>query len=310
MSTGCQVRGVVGGGEEVVAQARFGQRDEADRQRHEQPAVAQFVAHQQGGRVLVGQAVAGGEGEPVAPVALGVPAGRPAGPGGLGERGLEACHPGVLVGLGQPGVDDDVGAGAELLLGQLVARPGPHADAVEPGEHEVEGVVADQLDQRHLPAGGGQQRQVAAGGAVARAGQQAVAVEQGRAAAGGGVDRQPGAPGQEVTAAEDALVLRPVSGRGHPGTVDELVADPGEQDRRLRIGVEAHDDRTQCPFPPLSVETHAECRKYCAPSSSARLQGRYIGGQGSRASRPRGRGGFRCPEVCVPGSRSPPPRRR
>ena len=88
-------------------------------------------------------------------------------------------------------------------------------------------------------AGGGAEGKLTAGLADIGRGRVAAAVEDAGHAGGGRVHGQPGAARPLVAAADQGGVVRPEVGGGQPGALEELVADPGQQDGPVRA--EAHD---------------------------------------------------------------------
>ena len=168
-SAGLEVDGVPGGrvgrdGLEVVAQAVGAQGDQAHRCGAVHAAVGQFVPDDDRGRVGVGQAVAVGQREPVAPGIL--DGGRRVGVGtvrgelgaevpGLGVRRRWGLLRGLLWGLlrgllwgrrvGVAGVGDDVGlVRLEVLQGGAGAVPAEHQRGGQVGADQQERVVAGQ----------------------------------------------------------------------------------------------------------------------------------------------------------------------
>ncbi len=166
-----QVDGVPGGrvgrdGLEVVAQAAGAEGHQADRGGSVEPAVRQFMADDDRGRVGLGQAVAAGQRQPVGPgvldgggrVAVGTVRGEP-------EAEVLAFGIGVRSGVGVAGVGDDVGARVQGLPGGLGAVPAQHRGPVLVGADQEERVVAGQggmisvqLGQRGVALGGRAQR--------------------------------------------------------------------------------------------------------------------------------------------------------
>jgi hypothetical protein len=123
--------------------------DQADRGGAPQPAVGQLAAGDDRARVGVGQAVAAGQREPVAPGVL--DRGRRVGVGTVrGELRAEVLGLGVLVGrrVGVAGVGDDVGgAGFEALEGGAGAVPAQHqrfGGGDDVGADQEERIVAGQ----------------------------------------------------------------------------------------------------------------------------------------------------------------------
>src|SRR5580693_5499527 len=185
-SAGLEVDGVPGGrvgrdGLEVVAQGVGAEGDQADRRRAVHAAVGQFVPDDDRGRVGVGQAVAVGQREPVAPgildrggrVGVGTVRGEP----GTEVPGLDVpLRWGLLRGLrwrrrvGVAGVGDDVGlVRLEVLQGGAGAVPAEHQRRGQVGADQEEGVVAGQCAQvvvqvfeGLLALGGGAERELAA----------------------------------------------------------------------------------------------------------------------------------------------------
>ena len=165
-SAGLEVDGVPGGqvgrdGLEVVAQGVGAESDQADRRGAVHAAVGQLVADDDRGRVGVGQAVAVGQREPVAPGIL--DRGGRVGVGtvrgelgtevpGLDVRGLRrglrwGLRWGLLRGLrvGAAGVGDDVGlVRLEVLQGGAGAVPAEHQRGGQVGTDQKERVVAGQ----------------------------------------------------------------------------------------------------------------------------------------------------------------------
>jgi amino acid efflux transporter len=154
-SAGPEVDGVPGGrvggdGLEVVAQAAGTEGDQADRGGAPQSAVGQLAAGDDRARVGVGQAVAAGQREPVAPGVL--DRGRGVGVGTVrGELRAEVLGLGVLVGrrVGVAGVGDDVGVvGFEALEDGAGAVPAEHqrfGGGDDVGADQEERVVGAQL---------------------------------------------------------------------------------------------------------------------------------------------------------------------
>ena len=147
---GLEVDGVPGGrvgrdGLEVVPEAAGAEGDQADRRGTPQPAVRQFPAGDDRGRVGVGQAVAAGQREPVAPGVL--DRGGRVGAGTVrGEPGAEVLGLGVLV-VGRvrvAGVGDHVGARLEVLKGGVLAVPAQHLRCGQAGADQEERVIAGQ----------------------------------------------------------------------------------------------------------------------------------------------------------------------
>jgi Amino acid permease len=160
-SAGLEVYGVpgrrVGGdGLEVVAQATGAEGDQADRRGAVQAPVGQFVPDHDRGRVGVGQAVAAGQREPVAPgvldrggrVGVGAVRGEPGTEvRGLGVRGRPGLRSGLPRGrrVGVAGVGDDVGlVRFEVLQGGVGAVPAEHQRGGQVGTDQQERVVTGQ----------------------------------------------------------------------------------------------------------------------------------------------------------------------
>jgi amino acid efflux transporter len=168
-SAGLEVDGVPGGrvgrdGLEVVAQGVDAEGDQADRRGAVYAAVGQFVPDDDRGRVGVGQAVAVGQREPVAPgildgrgrVGVGTVRGEPGTEvPGLDVRLRWGLLRGLLWGLlwgrlrgrrvGVADVGDDVGlVRLEVLQGGAGAVPAEHQRGGQVGADQEERVVADQ----------------------------------------------------------------------------------------------------------------------------------------------------------------------
>ena len=160
-SAGLEVDGVPGGrvgrdGLEVVAQGVGAEGDQADRRGAVYAAVGQFVPDDDRGRVGVGQAVAVGQREPVAPGILDrggrVGVGTVRGELGTEVPGLDVrLRWGLLWGLlrgrrvGVAGVGDDVGlVRLEVLQGGAGAVPAEHQRGGQVGADQEERVVAGQ----------------------------------------------------------------------------------------------------------------------------------------------------------------------
>jgi amino acid efflux transporter len=172
-SAGLEVDGVPGGrvgghGLEVVAQGAGAEGDQADRRGAIQAAIGQFMPDDDCGRVALGQAVAVGQREPVAPgildrgdrVGVGTVRGEPGTEvRGLGVRGRWSLRWGLLWGLpwgllwglpwgrrvGVAGVGDDVGlVWLEVLQGGAGAVPAQHQRGGQVGADQEERVVARQ----------------------------------------------------------------------------------------------------------------------------------------------------------------------
>src|SRR5580704_5803731 len=160
-SGGLEVDGVPGGrvgghGLEVVAQGAGTEGDQADRRGAVHAAVGQFVPDDDRGRVGVGQAVAVGQREPVAPgvldrrgrVGVGTVRGEP----GTEVPGLEVRRVwglvwGMLWGwrVGVAGVGDEVGlVRLEVLQGGAGAVPAEHHRGGQVGADQQERVVTGQ----------------------------------------------------------------------------------------------------------------------------------------------------------------------
>ena len=156
-SGGPEVDGVPGGrvcghGLEVVAQGVGAEGDQADRRGAVHATVGQFVPDHDRGRVGVGQAVAVGQGEPVAPgifdrggrVAVGTVRGElGAEVRGLRVRGRSGVFWGRRVGVA--GVGDDVGLiRLESLQGGAGTVPAQHQRGGQVGADQQERVIAGQ----------------------------------------------------------------------------------------------------------------------------------------------------------------------
>jgi len=164
-SAGLEVDGVPGGrvgghGLEVVAQGVGTEGDQADRRGAVHAAIGQFVPDDDRGRVGVGQAVAVGQREPVAPGVL--DRGGRVGVGTVrGELGAEMPGLGVRVrkglrcrlpwglfrgrGVGVAGVGDDVGlVRLEVLQGGAGTVPAEHQRGGQVGADQQERVVTGQ----------------------------------------------------------------------------------------------------------------------------------------------------------------------
>jgi amino acid efflux transporter len=160
-SAGLEVDGVPGGrvggdGLEVVAQGVGAEGDQADRRGAVHAAVGQFVPDDDRGRVGVGQAVAAGQREPVAPgvldrggrVGVGTVRGEPGTEvPGLDVRGRWGLRFGFLCGrgVGVAGVGDEVGlVRLEALQGGAGAVPAEHHRSGQVGADQQERVVTGQ----------------------------------------------------------------------------------------------------------------------------------------------------------------------
>jgi amino acid efflux transporter len=160
-SAGLEVDGIPGGrvggdGLEVVAQGVGTEGDQADRRGAVHAAVGQFVPDDDRGRVGVGQAVAAGQREPVAPgvldrggrVGVGTVRGEPGTEvPGLDVRGRWGLRFGFLCGrgVGMAGVGDEVGlVRLEALQGGAGAVPAEHHRSGQVGADQQERVVTGQ----------------------------------------------------------------------------------------------------------------------------------------------------------------------
>ena len=164
-SAGLEVDGVPGGrvgrdGLEVVAQGVGAEGDQADRRGAVHAAVGQFVPDDDRGRLGIGQAVAVGQREPVAPGILDrsgwVGVGTVRGELGTEVPGLDVClRRGLLRGLrwgllwgrrvGVAGVGDDVGlVRLEVLQGGAGAVPAEHQRGGQVRADQQERVVTGQ----------------------------------------------------------------------------------------------------------------------------------------------------------------------
>ncbi len=215
-SAGLEVDGVPGGrvgrdGLEVVAEAAGAEGHQAHRRGAVHPAVGQLVPDDDRGRVGVGQAVAAGQREPVAPGVL--DRGRRVGVGTVrGEPGPEALGLGVLAGgrVGVADIGDDVGdVRFEALQGGVLAVPAEHQRGRQVGADQEERVVAGQCAgvlvhrlECWLALGGGAERELAARAAGAGRGLRTAGVQDAGDARDLRVDRQPGAAGLLVTPAD------------------------------------------------------------------------------------------------------------
>ena len=250
---------MVGVGLEVVAEAAVrGQRDQGDRRAAVDAAVGQLAADDDGAGFGGGQAVARGQGEPVAPGVgecggLRV-AGRPgrgelrAEPGGLLVRRLlqvVAARRVHVAGVGQH-------VGGRFELGQVGgdAVPAEQQHRGEVGADQVERVVAGQgfrglvqLLESLLPLGRGAQREFAAGTAAVRRGELAPAVQDAADPGLFGVHRQPGPAGLLVKPADQRQTRGQCRAGGCQGRPVNSSRTPRSSNGTGASGCQADHDR-------------------------------------------------------------------